>query len=173
MNLHFRITGQLLNSIHEDLGRPHPFAAERVGFLTCGVGALPRDGLAIYAAAYHPVPDEDYIDDHRAAAMLGAAAFRKILQLAYREPVSVFHVHRHDHRGTPHPSHVDETESARFVPDFWKVCPKHPHGILILSFDSLYGKVWHPESREILPFTDYRVVGDGPVLQPGQLHERA
>lgn len=173
MKLTFRITDQLLGTIHADLGRPHPFAAERVGFLTCGVAALPRGGMGIYAAVYHPVLDEDYVEDHRAAAMLGPAAFRKMLQLAYREPTSVFHVHRHDHRGAPSPSHIDETESARFVPDFWKVCPNHPHGALILSLDSMSGRVWDPQSREILPFTAYQVVGDSPPSTIGRLDERA
>lgn len=173
MNLTFRITDLLLRTIHTDLSRPHAFAAERVGFLTCGVGALPGSGLAIYASTYHPVIDEDYVDDRGVAAMLGPAAFRRILQLAYREPTSVFHVHRHDHDGLPSPSHVDERESARFIPDFWKVCPNHPHGILVLSLNSMYGRVWHPYSREILPFTAYKVVGDVPPSLPGRIHERA
>lgn len=172
MNLTFRITDQLLELIHTDLSRPHAFAAERVGFLTCGVGAL-HNGLAIYSAAYHPVLDDDYVDDRQAAAMLGPGAFRKMLQFAYRDPTAVFHIHRHDHRGSPSPSRIDETESARFIPDFWKVCPNHPHGIIILSLDSIYGRVWHPQSREILPFTTYKVVGDGQPSGPGQLRERA
>lgn len=173
MKLTFRITGQLLDAVHADLNRPHPFAAERVGFLTCGVGALPGDGLAIYAAAYHPVPDEDYVEDRRAAAMLGPRAFRNMLQTAYRDPASVFHVHRHDHSGPPFPSRTDETESARFVPDFWKVCPNHPHGIIILSHDSVYGRVWHPTSREILPLTGYKIVGESPPAAEGTLDEPA
>lgn len=173
MNLTFRITDQLLGEVHADLGRPHPFAAERVGFLTCGVGALSCAGLAIYAATYHPVLDDDYVEDHRAAAMLGPRAFRKILQFAYREPTSVFHVHRHEHSGLPSPSRTDQTESTRFVPDFWKVCPNHPHGIIILSLDSIYGRVWHPKSHQILPFTQYKIVGESPTSGAGMLDERA
>lgn len=173
MKLTFRITDQLLGAVHADLNRPHPFAGERVGFLTCGVGALPGDGLAIYAAAYQPVLDEDYVEDHRVAAMLGSRAFRRMLQIAYRDPTSVFHVHRHDHPGLPSPSHTDETESARFVPDFWKVCPNHPHGIIILSLDSMCGRVWHPTSRQILPFTGYKIVGEHPPAVEGTLDERA
>jgi hypothetical protein len=173
MTLMFRISNALLQSIHTDLSRPHAFAAERVGFLACGVASTANNGLGIYGASYHPVLDEDYLDDRRAAAMLGPAAFRKILQQAYREPAAVFHIHRHDHYGAPSPSRIDETESEKFIPDFWKVCPRHPHGILILSMDSLYGRVWHPASKDILPFTNYKVVSDGESLFPRRLHERA
>ena len=173
MKLTFRITDKLLDEVHADLSRPHPFAAERVGFLTCGVGDLPGDGLAIYAATYHPVLDEDYVDDHRAAAMLGPGAFRKMLQIAYSEPAAVFHVHRHEHSGLPSPSRTDETESARFVPDFWKVRPNHPHGIIILSRDSMYGRVWHPQSRQIFPFTQYKIVGESSTSAAVTLDERA
>lgn len=33
MNIHFKITGSLLEKIRENLSQPHPFAFERVGFL--------------------------------------------------------------------------------------------------------------------------------------------
>jgi hypothetical protein len=160
VRLIFRVADQLLRAVHSDLDRSHAFAGERVGFLTCGVGALAERGLGVYASSYHPVADDDYVPDHRAAAMLGPSAFRKILERVYNQPAAVFHVHRHDHAGQPSPSRIDESESRRFVPDFCKVCPKYPHGALILSLDSMSGLVWLPDSRKIAPFDIYTVVGD-------------
>lgn len=160
MTLQIRIADQLLRAVHADLHRRHPFAGERVGFLTCGVGRMVDGGLGIYAAAYHPVLDEDYVEDNSAAAMLGPGAFRKMLQMVYHHPASVFHVHRHDHYGTPSPSEIDESESRRFIPDFWKVCPHHPHGTLILSFDAVWGQVWDPMHRKIQQFDSCLVIGD-------------
>lgn len=160
MKLLFKITDVLLREVHADLDRPHAFAGERVGFLTCGTAGLSGRGVGIYGASYHPVADDDYLPDKRAAAMLGPGAFRKILQQAYNEPTAVFHVHRHEHRGQPRPSPIDDSESRRFMPDFWKVCPNHPHGMLILSLDSVFGRVWLSDRRTIAPFDTYTVVGD-------------
>lgn len=173
MTLQFRITDHLLQVIHADLHRRHPFAGERVGFLTCGVGRMDDGGLGIYAARYHPVLDEDYLEDNSAAAMLGPGAFRKMLQTVYQSPASVFHVHRHDHHGPPSPSETDKSESKRFIPDFWKVCPRHPHGALILSFDAIWGQVWIPADSSIAQFDSCLVIGN--VLQTTRIRrdERA
>jgi hypothetical protein len=173
MKTSFRITDTMLRTIHTDLDRPHKFAAERVGFVTCGVADLPNAGLEFYAGAYHPVADEDYLEDDTAGAMLGPAAFRKMLQFAYRHPSAVFHVHRHEQRGRPSPSRMDDVESRKFIPDFWKVCPRHPHGILILSLDSIYGRIWHLDRQTVSPLDSYFVVGDSPTAPRGALDERA
>jgi len=155
-----RLTDRLMEMIHADLDRPHAFAGERVGFITCGVADLPGGGLCLYGADYHPVADEDYEDDARAAAMLGSGAFRKILQRIYSKPASVLHVHRHDHQGRPGPSFVDERESRRFVPSFWNVCPNHPHGTLILSFDDLWGALWLRPEDPFVEIGTCVIVGD-------------
>jgi hypothetical protein len=173
MKTSLRITDTLLQIIHTDLDRAHPFAAERVGFVTCAVADLPSGGLEFYAAAYHVVLDEDYLEDESVGAMLGPGAFRKMLQTAYRHPAAVFHVHRHEHRGRPSPSRMDDVESRKFMPDFWKVCPRHPHGILILSLDSIYGRIWHPDRQTIGPLDSFSVVGDAPPARRGLLDERA
>lgn len=158
MKITFRVTRELLRRIHQDLSRPHSRAAERVGFLTCGVAPM-DNGLGIFASIYHPVDDDDYVDDPVAAAMIRGSAFRKILQYAYNYPSAVFHIHRHNHRGIPRPSRIDQRESANFVPNFWNVCPTHPHGILVLSFDSIVGQVWIPKS-EVRPIDVCQVIGD-------------
>ena len=142
MKIEFRATGELIRALHADLSRRHAHAHERVAFLSCQPAALPDGGLLLLAQALHPVDDEDYEPSNEVGALLGGAAFRKALQYAYNNKASMFHVHRHEHRGHPRFSNIDLSESARFVPDFWKVRPLHPHGALVLSHDSCFGLVW-------------------------------
>lgn len=159
MKILFRITRELLTEIHENLTRPHAFAAERVGFISCGVGKLADGGLILLAQKFHPVVDTDYINDPRVGAMMGPGAIRAALQFAYQQPVSMFHVHRHEHHGHPRFSRVDLSESARFVPDFWKVRPDFPHGVIVLSHDSMAGLCWHPGTKSPVPINSFAVVG--------------
>jgi len=142
MTIRFKMTKRLRDFVLTDLMRTHPFAAERVGFLSCKPAAS-LGGLIILAAAYHPVADEDYLPDHWVGAMMGPNAIREALQFAYNHPASMFHIHLHNHRGVPAFSTTDLGESAKFVPDFFNVQPNLPHGALILSRDSCVGRCWY------------------------------
>ena len=142
MNIRLRLLEPLLEQIHEDLSRPHPFAAERVGFLTCGVASLADPGLLILGEAWHPVADEDYIEDPRVGASIGGSAFRKLFQSVYCEPATILHVHKHDHVGRPSCSFTDERSMREFVPGFFNVCHSRPHGAMIFSRNSAVGAVW-------------------------------
>lgn len=137
----FKITSQLRESILEDLSRSHPFAAERVGFISCRAATTPS-GLLVLAANYHSVADEDYLPDLTVGAMMGPGAIRKALQLAYNSPSCMFHIHLHDHDGSPKFSTIDLRENAKFVPDFFNVQPSRPHGALVLSRTSAIGRYW-------------------------------
>jgi len=141
----FRARSDLLARVRADLHRPHPFAAERVGFVVCRAGRLARGGLVIVAADYEPVADEDYLDNPKVGATMGPAAIRKALQRAYNggaADLAMFHVHMHAHRGMPGFSAVDHRESRRFVPDFFNIAPHVPHGALVLSRDRAFGLCW-------------------------------
>jgi hypothetical protein len=142
MNIVLRMLRPLLQQIHEDLSRPHPFAAERVGFLTSGVASLAEPGLLLLGENWHPVADEDYLQDAKVGACIGGGAFRKIFQIAYRQPIAILHVHRHDHRGKPGFSFTDERSMREFVPGFFNACRSRPHGALVLSHDSAVGAIW-------------------------------
>lgn len=159
MKASFRLTNELLAQIHDNLSKPHPFAAERVGFISCTAANGPDGGLILLAQMFHPVADDHYIDAPKVGAMMGSAAIRTALQYAYQNPVSMFHVHRHEHRGRPKFSPIDRRESARFVPDFWKVRPGRPHGALVLSLDSVTGLCWYPNKQEPLFIESFSVVG--------------
>lgn len=159
MKILFKIAGQLLHSIRADLVRPHAFAAERVGFISCRVGGLKPSGVIILAQDYHPVADVDYLEDMTVGAMMGAGAIRKALEYAYNHKVSMFHVHLHANFGLPKFSKTDLRESEKFVPDFWNVRPEMPHGAIILSYNSIAGRCWYPGKKKPLQMQRFQIVG--------------
>lgn len=137
----FRATDYFLQDVRRDLARLHPFAAERVGFISVRAAAIPN-GVLLLAEKYHPVADEDYVDDPRVGAMMSQEAIRKALNVALLQSVGMFHVHTHEHTGRPWFSRTDLREQVKFVPDFFKVCRKLPHGAIVLSHDHAAGRVW-------------------------------
>lgn len=159
MKISFRFPKGLYKTIQTDLSRPHQFAGERVGFVECGAGATSDGGLILLAEAYNPVDDSHYIDDPSAGATINSAAFRAQLQRAYHRPMSVFHIHRHEHFGAPRFSPIDLTESRKFVPDFFKVQKARSHGVIVLSHDSGYGLCWTPGERDPVSIGEFVVVG--------------
>lgn len=159
MRIVFKLTKRLLERVNVRLQRSHPFAFERVGFLVCRPGLLDGGGVVILAHDLQDVADEDYLDDPGVGAKMGPAAIRKALQTSYNQQSSMFHVHLHLHRGKPHFSGVDETETAKFVPDFWNVQPELPHGAIVFSSDSACGKCWIPGLEGPVDISQFSVVG--------------
>jgi hypothetical protein len=141
MSVRFKITRQLLESIRRDLARPHPFAYERVGFISAGLSSA-FDDLWVLARGYRGVADDDYLWDPSVGAMMGPDAIRKALQWAMTEGVAIFHVHTHGGHGQPGFSGVDLREQAKFVPNFFQIAPQCPHGALVLSDNSGHGHIW-------------------------------
>jgi hypothetical protein len=137
-----RVAQQLWDRTHADLSRPHPFAWERVGFLTCEVQRAPGNVQVLTAQTWHPVDDAHYIDDPTVGALVGPDGFRKMLQQIYNRPSALLHVHRHDHRGHPAFSSIDMRSMLAFVPGFFNACPTLPHGALVLSLDRCVGMLW-------------------------------
>lgn len=167
MNIVFRIRADMLKHVRADLMRPHTFAHERVGFIVCRAGSLTEDGVVICAADFVPVDDADYVDvprlgDLPVGATMGPAAMRKALQIAYDKgasDVSMFHVHMHNHAGMPGFGRVDHLESRRFVPDFFNVAPRVPHGALVLSHDMAFGMCWAKPGAEPVPISRFAIPG--------------
>jgi hypothetical protein len=158
MKVVLRIRSDLANLIRTDLRRRHPFARERVGFVSANAAQV-SEGLLLLAYAYHPVEDEDYLDDPKVRAMLGSSAFRKALQIAYINKVSMIHVHLHEHRGIPAFSRIDLVESAKFVPDFFHVAAHFPHCAVILSANAASGLCWQPGQTRPSYFDEIAEVG--------------
>jgi hypothetical protein len=141
VSVRFKITRQLLQAIRRDLSRPHAFAHERIGFISASLSSA-NDDLWVLARAYRPVADDDYLRDPSVGAMMGPDAIRKALQWALTEGVAIFHVHSHGGQGRPSFSGIDLREQAKFVPSFFQIARKCPHGALVLSDNSAYGNVW-------------------------------
>lgn len=158
----FRAPKCLIDAVRDDLYRRHRFAAERVGFLACRAARLANNGLIILATEYHPVADDDYVEDPTVGAMMGARAIRVAMQLAYnggREDTSVFHIHMHDRAGYPVFSQTDLTESGQFIPAFFNVAPAMPHGIVVLSCDLAAGFCWQAPGHKPAAINRFSIVG--------------
>lgn len=158
MKTEFRITSSLVGQIRQDLRRPHRFAFERVGFISARP-ALIGARLSMLAIAYHPVADEHYEDDRSVGAMIGPAAIRAALQIAYIGDFSMLHVHMHEHAGPPAFSPVDLREYPKFLPDFFNVRPGLPHGAVLLSHDEITGLIWPTRGARPQPLDEAVEVG--------------
>jgi len=137
----FRARTSFAELVRADLRRPHPFAAERVGFITIRA-ATTETTLLLIAQDYHPIADGDYVPDLSVGAMIGQEALRKALEIALLNKVGIFHVHMHDWPGQLWFSRTDLREQLKFVPDFFKVRRKMPHGAVVLGPSAAAGRVW-------------------------------
>lgn len=158
MKVRLKITGALLAAIRTDLHRRHPFAHERVGFISAGLSGQGRDVLLL-ARAYRAVADEDYLHDPSVGAMMGPDAIRKALEWAMVQGHAMLHVHTHGGSGIPGFSGVDIRENAKFVPDFFKVAPQCAHGALVLSDDAARGQIWLDRRGPAAPIDLFIEVG--------------
>lgn len=127
-----------------DLLRPHPFAAERVGFAFARCGTADPDSLVVLLVDYHPVPDGDYVRDERSGARIGSKAIRAAMQAVLAGPDSLFHVHLHEGKGQPELGKMDRRELPRLVSSLRAVGPNQPHGLILLSEDCWAAWVWLP-----------------------------
>ena len=158
MKVRFKITTALLTTIRADLKRPHPYAFERVGFVSAGLSAS-GENVLILAREYRPVNDDEYLPDSSVGAMMGPEAIRHALQWAMQESVALFHVHTHGGSGIPSFSDIDLRENAKFVPDFFKVAPHCAHGAILLSDSDVYGQIWLDRSQPYHFITTFDQVG--------------
>lgn len=158
MKATIKIHGAILDAMREDLRRPHAFAHERIGFLTAGV-AEAGDGLLLAVRSYTPVADEDYERAPGVGAQIGASAIRKALQSAYRPQTALLHIHTHGGWGIPSFSRVDLVSGQQFVPSFFNMVPKMPHGLLVMSDNDANGILWCGQDKRPVPVTHFIRVG--------------
>jgi len=156
----FRCSNAFLESVEQDLSRPHAHAAERIGFIAVRAAAL-SNGLLLLAQDYYPVEDSDYVRDESVGALIGHEGLRKALEIALLNPVGIFHVHAHEYAfGGRHwfsPTDLDEQDN--FVPDFFKVNRKMPHGAIALGpRRSAVGRVWLAPNT-VLPIAEFGCAG--------------
>lgn len=137
----FRAQESLLDQALIDLERPHPFAAERVGWIAVKP-AMAGETLLLLGYGYHPVADEHYVQDSSVGAMIGEDAITAALAIARRDRVGMFHVHSHGGRGFPTFSGVDVREYPKLVFDLLSAQRGYPHGALLFSGNEMIGRVW-------------------------------
>lgn len=162
MKTEIKLNGALYAEIIQDLTRPHPFAAERVGFVFCRRGSLADQGSLILLTRYHSIPDNQYIDDPAVGARIGSEAMTWAMQAVYHgRPAreGIFHIHLHGHRGETGMSGTDAREIPRLMPGFQSVGREAPHGIIILSADHGSGWVWLRGSAEPVHADCVSVIG--------------
>jgi hypothetical protein len=158
MNIVMRIPKKLMEEIRQDLMRSHAFAAERVGFISCHKAILP-DGILVLADGYYPVAENDYLQNQRVGAMIGADAIRKAMQKAYSEQCGMFHVHMHHHRGRPSFSSIDRKCNNTLIPDFFNASHNMPHGAVVLSLDGAHGQCWSSKNNASTIIKEISVIG--------------
>jgi hypothetical protein len=162
MRIDIKLTGRLYNKIIRDLARPHPFAAERVGFVFGRVGLLADEGSLIHLTRYHSIPDDQYVDDPSVGARIGSEALTWTMQTLYfgratRE--GIFHIHMHQHKGETRMSRIDSGDISKLIPGFQSVSSEAAHGIIILSMNHGSGWVWLPARKEPIPANTMSVIG--------------
>ncbi|HEY3412809.1 MAG TPA: hypothetical protein VGM51_07100 [Armatimonadota bacterium] len=145
-DIRLRIGRSLYDHVLSDLRRPHPFAFERVGFLYATSGNVAGDPYLALAVDYDAVADADYVNDPTCGARIGSDAIRRAMQRVLSTNVSAFHVHVHEHRGTPALSRTDRRGLPGVVEALRNACPQQAHGLVVLSKDHGIAEVWLPGS---------------------------
>src|SRR5262245_5909994 len=113
MKITIRIPRQIYNQTMKNLIRPHPYAAERVGFIAGKLGAIDDNTALVLAAQYLDVATDQYVHDPLSGARIDTEAIRRVLQISLETGDCMFHVHLHHHRGAPGFSKMDREEIPR------------------------------------------------------------
>jgi len=136
-----KIPKQIHQQMLNDLRRSHDFAYERVGFLFTKSKKLNKNEILVTASEYIPVEDENYIKDRSVGAKINSFAIEKAMQEILDRNSGCFHVHLHNHSGTPSPSFTDMKSLPGLIKSFSNYSTEQVNGMLILSYDSFYAYV--------------------------------
>jgi hypothetical protein len=146
-----RLAGPLYERVKADLARPHPFAAERVGFLFTRIGTGPQGTTLLFPVDYISLRDDQYIDEND--PLIGAAingdAIRSAMQRVLNTGMGALHVHMHaHHRGQPHFSSIDWRDLPGIMQSLQNANSQIIHGALLFSQDTVTGALW-PSERDV------------------------
>lgn len=159
MKVDIRIAGSVYAAAIADLNRPHPFAAERVGFISTAIGKISSRQVLLLAHDYSSVPDDHYVDDPRTGACIGSNAIRASLQRVLSAGAGQLHVHIHDHYGQPGPSATDLRDMPPLIKSLSVTGPNCAHGAIIFSRDRAWAQVTVPGSPYLVEATSVTVIG--------------
>ncbi len=166
-----RLAHPLYEQVRADLTRPHPFAAERVGFLFTKAGTGPGGSILLFPVDYLPLQDEQYVDEND--PLIGAAisgdALRSAMQRVLDTGMGALHVHMHaHHRGRPRFSPTDWHDLPDIVQSLKNANSRLIHGALLLSQDMATGVLWLPDQDVYKPLVPrVSIVGSPLRICPG------
>jgi len=138
MRIEIKLTGTLYNGIMRDLARPHPFAAERAGFVCCRMGSLcgskdllssSADIIQFRTVNMWKIPQS--ARGSTATLLLGQC---KLFIRVGQNVKAFFTFHVHGHRGEPGMSFVDSRDLPKLISGFQSVGHEAVHGIIIFEF---------------------------------------
>jgi hypothetical protein len=159
MNPQIRLPRSLYDAMQADLRRPHPFAAERVGFLYGRLANAQTGHPLVLMTAYFPLGDERYLPDPTVGARIDSASIRSAMQGAIDRGEGVFHTHLHAWPGRPAFGLTDLAELPRLVASFQTVGRSQAHGLFLLSDDEAYADVWLPGQKTPTGASRIHIVG--------------
>jgi hypothetical protein len=159
LSIVIRIPVALYRDAMQDLRRPHPFAAERVGFFSTALKRVSKKAAILTVSDYHPVRDEYYIDDPSVGAKINSSAIRQAMQRILTTKRGCFHVHLHDHGSRPAPSSTDQESLPSLIESFSHINRELANGYLILSRDSFFAAIRIDGAKQLLHPAKVSVVG--------------
>jgi hypothetical protein len=159
MNITVRFTRKLFEEVRADLSRPHPLAAERVGFLYGRLASAGAASFLVLMTGYEPVADDRYINDPSSGARIDNHAIRGAMQGVLDRDQGGFHVHMHHWAGRPMLSRMDAREIPPVVAGLRRVGLAHAHGIVLLHELECAAWVWLPGSDNEIEAESVSVVG--------------
>lgn len=168
MRIHLKIPRQIYQKMMTDLGRPHAFAFERIGFCRVKIGNRGGATQFVFITDYWPVPDDQYIRDDFAGARINNIAIRAALQSSLSTGDGMLHVHMHDFPGVPNFSPMDLDEIPRIIKSLTFVNADMPHGMLVLGPEMATANIIMPGAN--LRYIDRISVVGQPTLVISKQH---
>ncbi len=161
-----RIRRDLFEQITADLGRPHPFAYERVGFLY-GRYSSAADLPLVLATEYVPLADERYIRDRSVGAKINSDAIFEAHDRTKRTGMCCLHAHAHGTGpGATWFSGVDLNTLRRMGPSLRRMAPSAAHGGIVATGTTASALLWVPGQGDGEPAT-VAIVGFPTLIHRG------
>jgi len=164
-----RIPRDIYVAMRKDLDRPHPFAAERVGFAYVRHSIVAGRCVVLFLQ-YIPVEDQNYIHASDVGAKINSTSIRGAMQECLTRSVGCFHVHHHPHEGPTWLSSTDRAGIPPMIESFSQLKSDQVHGILVLTDDDATAFAWTPAGLKCQVVEKITVVGI-PVSLMGGAHE--
>jgi hypothetical protein len=116
---------------------------EGAAFLVCGESRS-KDCAKLVVHAVVPIADGDFLRREAWGLSISSAALTRVAKLARYEELGIIFAHSHP-EGVADFSEQDDREEERLLPFFQARVPDRMHGTLVLTQDSIRGRLYVPE----------------------------